>query len=208
MAWWAVAAAAVPYIASALQDKPKAPEAPAPVKMTNRDSYVSDMLDTAYNQDSKTWELAADKSADNVARALGRRGLGGSSIGGQILIDNQAALAQAWLEQAAQRKRAALDSAVGYDRGQAGFANDQANQQYGYAMDAYGRKVKSNADQIAGLSGMIQAGMGAYNTDRMISAMEARNAPVASYGTPGGSIPSGPTYMQPANNQINGGMSA
>lgn len=187
MAWWMVAAAAAPYVMAALQDKPNRPGAPAPAQLTNRDGHANDMLDMAFNPNNETWMLASEQTADHVNRLLGRTGMAGSSVGAQIQMGTQAKLAQAWLENQASRQANAFNAVVNYDKAKAGIASDNANAQYNYAMDAYKDHLQRNANQVQGVSNLINAGVGYYNQDRF---MDQRDQMIAgsqkpSYGVPG-----------------------
>lgn len=166
--WWAVAAAAAPYVIAALQKKPHRPGAPAPIPLQNRDPQIDQMMDTAFNPNSQTYNLASQHAMENVNRALGRQGMGGSSVGAQLHQGTQSKLAQAWLQEQAQRQQSAMQIAQEYDRNQAGWQAQQNDAQYKYAMDAYGEANKRNANQVAGVSNMINAGVGAYNQGQMM----------------------------------------
>jgi hypothetical protein len=200
--WWAVAAAAVPYVMSALQDKPKKPGAPARTGMPDRSGQVNQMLDSAFNPNNQSYQLASAATADQVNRLLARSGHAGSSGGAQLMGNTQAQLAQAWIENQAQRQSQALGAAANYDRGVAQVSQGNNDAAYQYDRMMYEDQLKRNANQVQGVSNMIGAGVGAYNQDRMMTAYEAALAgrggvqsatfqePMAVYGTPGGSSPS------------------
>lgn len=178
--WWAVAAAAVPYVMSAMQGKPKRPGAPTRTAMPDRSGQVNQMLDMAFNPNSQSYQLASDASADQVNRILARSGHAGSSGGAQLMANTQANLAQAWIDGQAQRQSQALSAAANYDRGVAQVAQGNNDAAYSYDRAMYEDQMKRNANQVQGVSNMIGAGVGAYNQDRMMTAYEAmiaRNNP-------------------------------
>lgn len=193
MGWWMVAAAAAPYVMSAMQKKPKAPGAPGAVQMPDRSQYINGMLDTAYNPNSEQWGMAADRAADQVNRILGRQGMAGSSVGMQAHQAAQAQIAQAWLADQAQRQAQAMQIVNQYDTGRGNLAAGQAAQQYNYANDAYNRANQANAAQVQGISNMVGAGMQMYNqhqADQRWDQMMEQNQQIlnnqqAFYGTPG-----------------------
>lgn len=192
MAWWAVAAAAVPYVMSAFQDKQKMPGAPAPVQTPDRTGLINQIQDTAFNPQNAIWASASKQAEDSVARTLGRRGALNTSLGMQLQSNTQAEIAKKWLEGQAERENAALNAIVGYDRMKAGLDRDNSSAAYDYSMAKYKDATTRQANQIAGMSGMINAGVNAYNQDRMMDTYNSmvERMPQATYGTPGGN----PTY--------------
>lgn len=183
MAWWMVAAAAAPYVAAALQGKPKRPGAPAPVAMKSRDGEINQLMDSAFNDKNPAWMNAQQRTMDETNRALGRKGMLGSSIGMQIQSNAQAQLAEAWLKEKAAREGNALNVAMNYDKGQAGWQQGQNETQYGYAMDSYKDQIQRNANQVQGMSNMINAGVGAYNQGQMQNRLDSMS-PQVNYGVP------------------------
>ncbi len=185
--WWMAAAAAAPYLMSALQKKPKAPGAPAFAPLKNRDAEIEDMMRMASDPHAEQYKLAADQAIEQVNRVLAKQGLGGSSLGAQLHSNTQSKLAQAWMEEQLRRKEAALQVALEYDKGQAGWNQQGNNAAYNYAMDQYKNKQQSNANQIQGISNMINMGVSAYNQDRMMTAYENATKPPQQpiYGSPG-----------------------
>lgn len=188
--WWTLAAAAIPYVVSAMQKKPSMPGAPNAVSLPDRSAYVNQLLDTAYNPNSSTWLLASKEAEDQVARALGRQGAMGSSVGNQTMSNVQTALAAKWLEDAVSRQEGALNTAIGYDRAQAGQGSENSRDAYNYAMDAYKNKVAENTAQVQGISNLVNAGVGAYNQQQYQDRYDALmaqygRAPAAYYGIPG-----------------------
>lgn len=199
--WWAVAAAAVPYVVSAMQKKPKMPGAPAPVQMTDRSGLVNQIQDTAFNPNNEVWMSASKNTMDQVNRALGRRGMLGSSIGMQMQSNTQAELAKAWLADQLSRETQAFNAIVGYDKAQAGIQGDNNMSAYNHAMNAYKDAQARNAAQVQGISNMVNAGVSAYNQGQMMDRYDQMIAkdpyPQVYYGVPG---PQGPSYNMPASN--------
>lgn len=170
--WWAVAAAALPYVVSAMQGKPKRPQAPAQARLTNRDAQMNQIMDTAFNPNSNQYSLASEMAAEQVNRVLARSGMGGSSAGAQMQSNTQAQMAQAWLENQAQRQQAAMQTVTAYDQNQQGVNQQGNNAAYNYAMDGYKDAQQRNANQVQGISNMVNAGVGAYNQNRMMTSYE------------------------------------
>lgn len=202
MAWWMVAAAAAPYVAAALQKKPKRPNAPAPVPLKNRDGSIDQMMDSAFNPNNKAWMEAQQRTMDETNRALGRRGMLGSSIGMQLQGNAEAQLAEAWLREKAAREANALRVAMDYDKGQAGWQQGQNETQYNYGMDAYKEAMQRNANQVQGMSNMINAGIGYYNQQQMqdrLDQMVAKDPyPQVYYGAPSQSTMAPYPYTDPS----------
>lgn len=194
MSWGLIAAAAAPYVMSMFQDKPSMPGAPAPVKMTDRSGLLNQILDSSFNPQNQIWVQAQERTMDNVNRALGRRGALGSSLALQLQNNASAELAKNWIEGEASRRASAFEAATGYDRAVAGI--DQANSKnaYDYAMAEYQDKLRRNQNQIAGISGLVNAGVQGYNqykTEQRFNDMMAKDTTPTYYGTPS------PTYSMP-----------
>lgn len=166
MGWWMAAAALAPYAIAAMQKKPKRPGAPEQVPLKNRDVEIEAMLNEARNPNTQGYNLAAEGVGEQVNRLLGRTGMGGSSVGAQLQGNAQAGLAMKWLEERANRERQALDIALGYDRNQAGWQQQGVNATYNHAMDLYKDTLNRQAQQVQGVSNMINTGYGIYNQDR------------------------------------------
>ena len=161
--WWALAAAAIPYVVSALQDKPDRPDAPARRQLPDRSKYSNDMLDSAFNPNNEQWTLASRQAQDNVNRALGRQGMAGSSVGGQLHANTQSKIAQAWLADASARKAAAFNAVSAHDLGIGNYGARQDEQQFGYEMAAYEAMMKKNQAQVDNAGKMAQTGLSLYN---------------------------------------------
>ena len=184
--WWAVAAAAAPYVVAALQPKTKRPDAPGMETMPDRSGEMNMIRDQAFNPQNEQWMRASEMAMDQTNRGLGKRGGLGTSIGSQIQGNTQAELANKWLEWAASRQAEAMNLINNYDRTRAGFDADQNARQHEYALAAYADQQQRNANQVKGISDMIGAGVGAYNqyqTQQRYDQM--MRPPTASYGTPG-----------------------
>ncbi len=193
--WWALAAAAIPYIVAAGQKKPTR-TAPTDVSTPNRDAEINQILAGANDPRSAQWTAASAQVGDQVNRALGRSGMAGSSVGAQLQSGTQGNLAQAWLADQAQRQNAAMQTAMSYDRQKYGVdaANNAA--QYNFQDQIYKDRVAANTAQVQGLSNMIGTGMTAYGENRALDQrqqlidaqkayLQAQTPVQASYGVPG-----------------------
>lgn len=206
--WWTVAAAALPYVMASMQKKPKVPGGPAPVQLADRRGLDNQMIDMAFNPHNKAYEAASDKSMDQVNRALGRKGMLGSSIGMQMQGSHEAELANKWMEESGNRQIAAYNAITGHDRLAAGLEGDNSAAAYKYAMDMYKDQTQRNTNQVQGVGNMVNAGVGAYNQseaqkryDHMIGYNQPPPAPVQpSYGVPGYLPPTNYQYQMPAYN--------
>lgn len=210
--WWALAAAAIPYVAQALQSDPWQPNKPAAVMPPDRSYENNKLLDNAFNPHADIFQRSSDAVQENVNRALARSGLQGSSAGQVLGQNNQATLATKWLDDQTSRQRMALDAVNGDDRARAQLINEINNQQYQYGAAQYNRDNARNSAQVAGIGGMAGAGMNAYGQyqtnnrlDHQQQMMDANSlayqnfinsrAPQPSYG-----VPSGGGYTLPADN--------
>ena len=182
--WAQIALAAAPYVIAAMQDKPKAPSAPALRNPVNRDAQVNDLLGSAYDPNNAVWQRASAMASEQVNRALAHQGLAGSSIGGQLHSMTQSDLAAKWLQDQVQRKSQALNAVSGYDNGQVGGYNSNANAAYNFEMDAYNRAMGANAAQVQNISGLASAGLQAYNQQQIMDRYKQMNQPQVYQGTP------------------------
>lgn len=166
MSWPMIAAAAAPYVISQFQDKPSVPGAPALRPMANRDAYINQILDHAFKPDSRSMKLASDQLQNQVSHALARRGLAGSSIGASVLSSSLSDLAAKWAEMQSQQQNQAMQTVMGYDKSRADGFNQQLMMNYGNDLARYNAGVQENANQVAGLGGMINAGTQLYYQDQ------------------------------------------
>ena len=217
MAWWMVAAAAAPYVMSALQKKPSAPGAPALQNTPDRTAYSNQILNAGFNPNDRTLLSASSVAEDAVNRVLARQGLGGSSIGGQLHSTTQADIANKWLENELNRKISALSAVNNADLARIGVANQNARTMYDYEMGRYNMANQQNVGQVQGLAGMISAGANMYGQSQMQDRMAETNRineeylkriSSPSYGTPGPAAPGGYSlgnYQLPVNPAYMGG---
>lgn len=205
MGWATVAAIAAPYVMSALMPKPKQPGYRDPGTPTDRSKYINSLLQTGFSDQSDIWQRASAGAEDRVSRILGRSGMAGSSIGGQLHSLTQADLASKFLEGQLDRQARALAPVLAYDNNLYNARAGNANTAYNSAMDAYNMTNQRNAGTIGGLSGMINAGMGAYQTNQandLRAQQLAQNQQIIDnmqgrYGTPSYGVPGYP-QLQPA----------
>lgn len=166
MAWWMAAAAAAPYVMQALQGRPDSPSYRDPGLPTDRSKYINQMLDAGFNPNNELLLRASAQAEDRVNRILGRTGMGGSSIGGQVHALTQAELASKFLENQLDRQARALAPVLAYDNNIYNARAGNAQAQYQSAMDAYGMAAARNAGQINNLSGLVNAGLGYYQMNQ------------------------------------------
>lgn len=204
MGWGLVAAAVAPTLVSAILPKPKIPGYQGPGVPTDRSKYINSLLETGFSDQSKEWGLAADIAQDRVNRILGRSGMAGSSVGAQLHSMTQGDLAAKFLEGALDRKARALAPVLTYDNNLYSARAGNANAAYNSAMDSYNAMNQRNAGTVQGISGLINAGMGAYQMNQAQGYREqqlAQNQQVidmmrTNYGAPTYGVPS--YQIQPA----------
>lgn len=209
-----VAAAAAPYVISALQKKPKKPGAPSPVTLPDRSKYIQDLIDASTRPNEGAYRMASDVSVDNVNRILGKQGLGGSSVGLGVHASAQANLANKFMENELNRRINALNVAANYDRMNADVQMGNSGAAYKYATDMFNLKNKENAGQVQGISSLINAGLGAYQQGQAsnrwdeimelnrqhVNQMNINSQTAPQYGAPGPQV-----GMQPAPSPYNPG---
>ena len=164
--WWALAAAAIPYVMQQMQGQPQQPRTPGMVLPPDRTNYNNALLDNAFNPHAEIFQRSSDAVAENVNRMLGKTGMGGSSGGAQAQTGLQSALAAKWLEDQTSRQRMALNAVNSDEGARASLLNEFNNQQYGYGAARYNRDNIYNSSQIAGVGGMLSAGASAYGQNR------------------------------------------
>lgn len=157
MAWWAVAAAAAPYVIGALQKKPKAPEYRRPDQTPMRDQYFRAMADTAFNPNSREFQMASEVVQDQVNRALGRQGLAGSSIGGALMGNTQASMASEFMKNQQQRQLAAVQAMTAHDMNKLQMNETLAQAQYQRDQQAYQEALRRQAGVAQGIGSIAGA---------------------------------------------------
>jgi hypothetical protein len=157
MGWWAVAAAAAPYVIGALQKKPKQPQYKPVSQVPARDAYYRAMVDTAFNPNSREFQMASEGVQDQVNRALAMQGLGGSSVGMASLANAQASMAGDFMRNQQAERMKAVQAMTGYDAEKLKINNAIAQQNYERDMQAYNTALQRQAGVAQGIGNIAGA---------------------------------------------------
>ncbi len=204
--WWALAAAALPYVMQQFQGQPSQPHTPGEYLPPDRSNYDSQLLNNAFNPHSELFQRSADVVNENIQHNLAKAGILGSSGGQAMQANVQGTLAAKWLEEQTARQRMALNAVNSDELARAHGINEFNNQQYQYGAAGYNRTNSQNAAQIAGLTGMVGAGANIYGQQQTSSRLDAnaaayrdmltRMGPSPSYGAPGPQVNYMPDQFQ------------
>lgn len=143
--------------------------------------YNSQMMADAFDPQSQLYALSAAQVAEQVNRQLAQTGLMNSSLGLGAQRAAQADLANQYIQNATQRRIAALNQMQGFDLNRAKLQmeaqqyNNQASQ-WGYQQDMAARQAGIN-----GIAGIANAGVGAYGYMQQQAKQEAYEAKQDAY---------------------------
>ena len=157
MGWWAVAAAAVPYVVGAFQKKPDAPQYKRKDIGPQRDAYYRAMVDTAFNPSSREFQMSSEVVQDQVNRALAGHGLAGSGIGVASLANAQASMANEFMRNQQAERMKAVQAMTGYDMDKLRMSEDVARAQYERDMGAYNDALRRQAGVAQGIGAVVGA---------------------------------------------------
>jgi len=202
--WGQIAAITLPYVLSAMQDKPDRPEyrPPSGGQLPDRSGYLDEILQEGFSPQTELYEQATDVISDKIARQMGRRGLGSSSFASSAQSAALSDLANKYLENELKRKMDAVNTVTGYDMNKQRLAQNAYDAAYQAQMGDYKDQMDRQAAVTQGVAGMAQAGLGLYqrqqmanqrqqNYDDLIAAMQSPSSgqSQASYVPYGGYYP-------------------
>lgn len=164
--WWALAAAAIPYVMQEMQGQPEQPHIPPQTHMPDRSAYEGQYLANAFNPHAELFQRASDATAEQVKRALAQSGMLGSSGGMATLANTEGTLAAKWLQDQTSREGNALGTVSGMDRDRSAYETGLGNEMYQYGAAKYNRDNAYNASQTSALSGLLQSGVMGYKMDQ------------------------------------------
>lgn len=167
MAYAEIAAIALPYVLSAMQDKPDRPTYQGAPPMADRSKYLDSLLNAGFNPQTELFEKAAGVTSDAVARQLGRRGLGSSSFAVNAQTSALNDLADRFLEKELERKQRALQTVTQYDLAKQQLAQGAYDSAYNAQIGGYQDQLARQQAAVQGMSGMAQGLLGLYQRNQM-----------------------------------------
>lgn len=167
----ALAAAAIPLIISATQDRPGLPVFPTP-ELPDREAEKRAILALASDPRSAEFQLASNQALDQVNRALAQRGLGSSSLAISNIRGTQAQLAQDFLNEELKRRINAFRAVSGADLGEAQLAMQAATGQFGADRARILDEQLQQQQLIQGIGGLAAAGATAIERQRAADRLE------------------------------------
>jgi hypothetical protein len=193
------AAMLVPTIAGMLTSRPKMPNMQAAMPaMPDRSKYMNTMLDTSFNPNSEIYALAADQLGEQVRQQLALLGLTNSSMGNNMMINQQSELARKFIEDAARRQQAGLGMALGYDMDVAKMQMGLDGQNFDRSMMNYQMRDQEKRELIGGLGSAIGGGISYHQNQQMLDAVKANQARMtANFNNTFGIAPGGSQYGVP-----------
>ena len=175
--WQLAAAAALPVVAGMLMPKSDRPNTtisgPA---LPDYSKYNSQMMADAFDPQSQLYALSAAQVAEQVNRQLAQTGLMNSSLGLGAQRSAQADLANQYIQNATQRRIAALNQVQGYDLNRAKLQMEADQYNAGASQWGYGQDMASRQAAISGIAGLANAGVGAYGYSQQQARADAYQA--------------------------------
>ena len=204
----AMAASAIPTVASLFMDNGSRPAGPdysavmAYLNSPDMRGYRNSLMNTAFDPNADIYRIASDQAYAQANRAAASRGLGNSGAGLGYISHAQTELANKFAENEFQKRLQAYNAVAGRDSAAMSMLTGMANSQYDAAMGAYDARSAGNAGLIKGIGQMANAGLAAYSRQQDLARSQSD---LSGYGgrLPGyqGSQPAGYVGGQPVYSQ-------
>lgn len=169
--WWMAAAAAAPMVANMLMPSPSTPQYQTAQASTppGYQQYQSQMLQAAFDPNTKGYQMAADNASNQVNANMVRTGMGRSSMSTAANQGVQADIARQWQQSALNNQVNAMGQVNQEDQTANQFALANAGINNQSAMAAYNAAMqqRNNTLQMVGAGAQVGAqlyGMGGNGT--------------------------------------------